>query len=64
MSTLKANYILDAAGGNTAQINGITPAIASQAQAEAGVDNTTLMTPLRVNQNGIAVAAALAIALG
>lgn len=48
MSTVCTNAILDAAGGNTAQINGITPALASQAQAEAGTDNTTLMTPLRV----------------
>lgn len=50
MSTIRANAILDAAGGNTATINGITPALASQAQAEAGTDNTTLMTPLRVAQ--------------
>ena len=48
MSTVKANFFLDSAGGNTAQINGITPALSSQAQAEAGTDNTTLMTPLRV----------------
>lgn len=47
MSTIKANAYLDAAGGNTATINGITPALASQAQAQAGTDNTTLMTPLR-----------------
>ena len=50
MSTVKANFFLDSAGGNTAQINGITPALSSQAQAEAGTDNTTLMTPLRVAQ--------------
>jgi hypothetical protein len=25
MSTIKANYLLDASGGNTAQVNGITP---------------------------------------
>ena len=48
MSTVKANFFLDSAGGNTAQINGITPALSSQAQAEAGTDNTTQMTPLRV----------------
>lgn len=50
MSTVKANYFLDASGGNTAQINGITPVLSSQAQAEAGTDNTTLMTPLRSKQ--------------
>ena len=50
MSTIKANTIIDAAGGNTATINGITPALASQAQAEAGTDNTTQMTPLRTSQ--------------
>jgi hypothetical protein len=50
MSTIRANTILDAAGGNTATINGITPALSSQAQAEAGTDNATLMSPLRVKQ--------------
>lgn len=50
MSTIRTNAILDAAGGNTATINGITPALSSQAQAEAGTDNTTLMTPLRAAQ--------------
>ena len=50
MSTIRANNILDSAGGNTATINGITPALASQAEAEAGTDNTKLMTPLRVAQ--------------
>lgn len=50
MSTIKANTILDSAGGNTATINGITPALASQAEAQAGTDNTKLMTPLRVDQ--------------
>jgi hypothetical protein len=48
MSTVKANTFVDGAGGNTATINGITPALSSQAQAEAGTDNTTQMTPLRV----------------
>lgn len=50
MSTIKANAIIDAAGGNTATINGITPAFSSQAQAIAGTDNTTQMTPLRTSQ--------------
>lgn len=50
MSTIRANAFLDNSGGNTATINGITPALASQAQAEAGTDNTTLVTPLRVDQ--------------
>lgn len=48
MSTIRTNAILDAAGGNTATINGITPVLASQAQAVAGAINTVLMTPLRV----------------
>lgn len=47
MSTIRTNAILDAAGGNTATINGVTPALASQAEAQAGTDNTKLMTPLR-----------------
>lgn len=47
MSTVRANAIVDNAGGNTATINGITPALASQAEAQAGSDNTKLMTPLR-----------------
>lgn len=51
MSTVRANIFLDGAGGNTATINGITPALASQAEAEAGTDNTKLMTPLRVSQS-------------
>lgn len=49
MSTIKANAYLDAAGGNTATINGITPALSSLAQAQAGTDNTTQMTPLRTS---------------
>ncbi len=48
--TVRTNAILDAAGGNTATINGITPALATQAEAEAGTDNTKLMTPLRTDQ--------------
>jgi hypothetical protein len=50
MSTVRANAYLDASGGNTATINGIVPALSSQAQATAGSDNTTLMTPLRTSQ--------------
>ena len=50
MSTIRANAIVDAAGGNTATINGVTPALATQAEAEAGTNNTKLMTPLRVDQ--------------
>lgn len=50
MSTIRANNFLDAAGGNTAMINGVTPALATQAEAEAGTDNTKIMTPLRVDQ--------------
>ena len=64
MSTLKANYILDNAGGNTAQINGITPTLSSLEDALCRIDNTTLMTPLRTDQAATAVAAALAIVLG
>jgi hypothetical protein len=48
MSTMKVDNIVSSGGTNTAQINGITPALSSQAQAEAGTDNTTQMTPLRV----------------
>lgn len=58
MSTVKANSFLDGAGGNTATINGITPALASQAEAEAGTDNTKLMTPLRASQAIAALAPA------
>ena len=41
MSTIKANYLLDASGGNTAQVNGITPidssgALLANAAAPAG----------------------------
>jgi hypothetical protein len=50
MSTIRADNIVSSGGANTATINGITPALASQAQAEAGTDNATLMTPLRVRQ--------------
>ena len=50
MSTVRADAILDAAGGNTATINGITPAIATSAEAETGTNNTKLMTPLRSAQ--------------
>lgn len=48
MSTMKVDSIVSSGGTNTAQINGITPALASQAEAEAGTDNTKLMTPLRL----------------
>lgn len=47
MSTIRANIITDIAGGNTTTINGITPALATQAEAQAGTINTKLMTPLR-----------------
>ena len=50
MSTIRANTFLDGAGGNTATVNGVTPALSSQAQAEAGPDNATQMTPLRAAQ--------------
>lgn len=42
--------IVGAGGANDAQINGITPALASQVEAQAGTDNAKLMTPLRVNE--------------
>lgn len=52
--TVRANAILDAAGGNTATINGKLPLgasdIATQAEAQAGTDNTKLMTPLRTGE--------------
>lgn len=50
MSTMRVDNILSSGGGNNATINGITPAFASQAEAEAGTDNTKIMTPLRVAQ--------------
>jgi hypothetical protein len=50
MGTIRANIITDASGGNTTVINGVTPALATQAEAEAGTDNTKLMTPLRVTE--------------
>jgi hypothetical protein len=53
MSTVRANTILDSSGGNTATVNGVTIALSSQAQAEAGTDNTTQMTPLRSLQAGV-----------
>ena len=60
MSTLRVNTIVDGAGGNTTVINGITPALASQALAEAGADNTALMTSLRTRQAVAPATAALA----
>jgi hypothetical protein len=67
--TALVSAILDAAGGNTATINGVTPALSSQAQAQAGTENTTQMTPLRVSQaitalNGTATAALSVGAVG
>jgi hypothetical protein len=50
MSTMKVDSIVSSGGTNTAQINGITPALASQATAEAGTNNTDLMTALRTEQ--------------
>jgi hypothetical protein len=58
MSTVRANSITNSAGSGAPDFpNGITvaggttlSAIATQAQAEAGTDNTTLMTPLRAAQ--------------
>jgi hypothetical protein len=48
--SVKANTIVDTAGGNTASINGIVPILASQAEAEAGANNAVLMTALRTKQ--------------
>lgn len=48
--TINVTNIFDLNGGNSASINGITPAIATQAEAEAGSDNTKIMTALRVAQ--------------
>jgi hypothetical protein len=58
MSEIRANSITDAAGTGAPNFpNGLEiageatlSAIASQAQAEAGTDNTTVMTPLRAAQ--------------
>lgn len=60
MSTIRANNFLDAAGGNTAMINGVTPELATQAEAEAGTNNTKIMTPLRARQAVAPATAALA----
>lgn len=48
MSTMRVDTILSSGGANTVQINGIVPAIATQAEAQAATDNTKLMTPLQV----------------
>ncbi len=45
MSTMKVDSIVSSGGTNTAQINGITPALASIAEAQAGTNATKLMTP-------------------
>jgi hypothetical protein len=50
MSTIRANAFQDNAGGNTATFNGIELIKATQAEAEAGSDNTAMMTPLRTQQ--------------
>lgn len=58
MSTIRANSITNSAGSGAPDFpNGITvaggttlSAIATQAEAEAGTDNTKLMTPLRTSQ--------------
>lgn len=42
--------VVGAGGANDAQINGITPALASQVEAQAGTDNAKLMTALRTAQ--------------
>lgn len=49
--SVRSNAFVDATGGNAATVNGVTIALASKAQAEAGTDNATLMTPLRVKQS-------------
>jgi hypothetical protein len=54
MSTLKVDSIIDSEGGNTTSINGVTPALASQAEAQTGTDNTKLMTPLRSRESSAA----------
>ncbi len=57
MSTIRANTLVDGAGTGAPNFpNGLEVAgdtlssIATQAQAEAGTDNTTVMTPLRTAQ--------------
>lgn len=50
MEELKVTDIFDLNGGNNARINGITPAIASQLEAETGTNNSKFMTPLRTAQ--------------
>ena len=46
-----ANNLVVTGDISAATINGITQAIATQAEAEAGTDNTKLMTPLRTEQS-------------
>jgi len=54
MSTLRVNGIVDGVGGNTATVNGKLPLgtsdLATQLEAQAGTDNTKVMTPLRAAQ--------------
>lgn len=54
MSTLRVNGIVDGVGGNTATVNGKLPLgtsdLATQLEAQAGTDNTKVMTPLRVKE--------------
>jgi len=66
MSEIRANSITDAAGTGAPNFpNGLDVAgatlssIATQAQAQAGTDNTTLMTPLRAAQAIAALAGGL-----
>lgn len=53
MSQTRVNEILDRSGGNNVSINGIVPAIASQAEVEAGLNNTKIVTPLANLQAGV-----------
>lgn len=63
MSTIRVNTILDAAGGNTAAINGITPSVAMKPLLEAG-DAATARSAIGAGTNTLNVGTAVATTSG
>ena len=61
MSTMRVDSILSSGGLNTATINGITPALASQAEAQAGSDNTIGGVLLTLSTGVTSVAGAITL---